>query len=497
MDKYLENKHADKQDAETRAYNLGYATFLKRLAWAIETVLVTVGLGIAFAQVRTTPDGSGFIQTFPVFGIFVIIAVIELAKIPAATVVFHMKGWRKLLPLTGLIVVSLISFETIFNGFERYAHLTTQPVSKAKTGLATLERDKTRLLTTVLSAETDGSKVAELDKNRIEGQRKSVAVYEAAAERARSNLDNEKTKELKTQLISLIDQQDSAGKEADNIWIEEQQWINERLKNDAIDAKTRGQLNRRMRAMPPRQSVVTGARVKFDRQIAKVNTGIEASITAPSPEALVILDAAEGRLNKAQDQLNTFEVEAAARAASRIDNGLAIQNIAKKRAAEIEALDVKIIAAQRLVAEKSEASQLHRWAAFVFGMDTAKVGDKQVKRTSAIFGMVLGIVGALTGASVAMYSEWFRMRGIKPKVIEKEVPVEVIVEKEVEKIVEIEVPTIKYKYVPVPIGENLEDAIDGIVQALPKEAADELRSQLAEFAKTDVNDKETSYARAA
>ena len=96
-----------------------------------------------------------------------------------------------------------------------------------------------------------------------------------------------------------------------------------------------------------------------------------------------------------------------------------------------------------------------------------------------------------------MYSEWFRTRGIRPKVIEKEVPVEVIVEKVVEKIVEVEVPTIKYKYVPVPIGENLEEAVNGILEALPKEAADELRAQLDEFAQTNVTEEETAYARAA
>ncbi|MEY8120685.1 hypothetical protein AB9F26_21015 [Falsihalocynthiibacter sp. BN13B15] len=500
-------EEANASDTETQAYNQTYASRLKKLAWAIEIVLVTVGLGIAFAQATASPEGSGYIQMFPVFGVFVVLAVVELAKIPAATVVFHAKGWRKMLPFAGLALASLISFETIFNGYERYAHETTKPVVEAKSNLIALEGDKERLLTTELSGETDGSRVAELDEKRVADQRDVVARAADAAQRARDNLDSEETKELKTQLSSLLDQQNQAGNEADKIWIDEQKWINERLKDGAIDAKTRDQLNRRMRDMPARQSFVNEERAKFDDSIAKINTNIEASITVPSPEAVAILEAAEIRLKSAQEQLNTFEQQADQRASSRIDDELAAGNAAKARATQIEALEEQIVKAQRAIDEKSEISQLHRWAAFFYGSGASEVGEDQVKRTGAIFGLILGIVGALTGASVAMYSEWFRTRGIQPKIIEKKVPIEVIVEKEVEKIVEVEVPIIKYKYVPIPIGDDFDDAIDGILQALPKEAADELRAQMADYSKpevkladiseTDLKSKEKTYARAA
>ena len=99
-----------------------------------------------------------------------------------------------------------------------------------------------------------------------------------------------------------------------------------------------------------------------------------------------------------------------------------------------------------------------------------------------IDGNVIG-VGALTGASVAMYSEWFRTRGIQPRIVEKKV--------------EVEVPTIVYKYVPVPIGDNLQEEVDGILQALPPDAAKELRSQLVEFTNTDLTEKEMPHAKAA
>ena len=468
---------------QTQVHNLTYASRLKGLAWFIEIVLVLVGLGIAFAQAYAMPEGSGVAQMFPVFGVFVVLAAVELAKIPAATVVFHAKRWGKLLPLVGLSVASLISFETIFNGFERYAHLTAHPVSEAKARLNVLQGDKERLLTTALKDETDGSRVADLDADRINTLREAVDVYERAAERARSNLDSEETKELRDQLANLIEQQDTAGEQADKAWIEEQQWINERLKNDAIDNKTRDQLNRRMRGMPPRQAVVAEARAKYDAQIKKLNQSIEASIIAPSPEALALLNDAENRLKDARKQLRLFEDEVADRVNTRIDNELAAEDAAKKRSGEIEAIEAKIVTQQLLIDEESQASQMHRWAAFVFGVEASEVSDEQVKRTSAIFGVILGVVGALTGASVAMYSEWFRTRGIQPRIVEKKV--------------EVEVPTIVYKYVPVPIGDNLQEEVDGILQALPPDAAKELRSQLVEFTNTDLTEKEMPHAKAA
>ncbi len=487
----------DASNEEARRHNLKSAGNLKKLAWTIKIILVTVGLGIAFAQALSMPDGSGVVQMFPVFGVFVILAAVELAKIPAATVVFHAQGWRKMLPLVGLFVVSLISFETIFNGFERYAYQTTRPVAEAKTNLAALEGDKAQLLEVALLNETDGSRVASLDDRRIADQRKAVAVYQAAAERARANLDSEETKELKAQLASLIEQQNTAGEEAKTAWNDEQESILTRLEGDAIDDRMRRQLNNRMHAMPALQTAISKVRVKFDAPIAQVNQAIEASITEPSLEALAILEAAEIRLTGAQDQLNTIEIAAAERADARIANEVANQETAKTRAAEIEQIESQIVAAQRSVEVSSETSQLHRWAAFVFGVNPAEISNEQVKRTGAVFGVILAIVGALTGASVAMYSEWFRARGIQPKVIVKQVPVEVIVEKEVEKIVEVEVPTIKYKYVPVPIGDDLEEAVEGLLQALPKEAADELRAQLADFTVIPENEEETPYARAA
>ena len=79
--------------------NRNRADKLIKLAWSIEIILVSVGLSIAFAQAFSGPEGSGVLQALPVFGVFVVLAAVELAKIPAATVVFHARGLARTLAL--------------------------------------------------------------------------------------------------------------------------------------------------------------------------------------------------------------------------------------------------------------------------------------------------------------------------------------------------------------------------------------------------------------
>ncbi len=45
--------------SEVRLYNKSYARKLTRLAWAIELILVSVVLAVAFAQAQNMPEGSG------------------------------------------------------------------------------------------------------------------------------------------------------------------------------------------------------------------------------------------------------------------------------------------------------------------------------------------------------------------------------------------------------------------------------------------------------
>lgn len=160
-------------------------------------------------------------------------------------------------------------------------------------------------------------------------------------------------------------------------------------------------------------------------------------------------------------------------------------------------LNAQAVAAQKKIAELADNAQMYRWASFVFGLDVRDVPDNKAKQVGAAFGFLLALVGALTGSSVAMYAEWFRVRGVAPRIEVKTVSVEVIVERDVERRIEVEVPVLKYTYVPIPIGEDVDDAVESILNALPEEAANQLRGQLSHVIKNPGPVGGTSYARAA
>ncbi|MEQ9694122.1 hypothetical protein [Shimia sp. SDUM112013] len=489
-------------EAETlRQENRQWAGKLILLAWTIEIVLVTVGLGVAFAQATSVPAGSSFAQAVPVFGVFVVLAAVELAKIPAATVVFHARGIARYLALCGLFVASVISFETVFNGIERYVHVTTAPVSEARATHQKLLGEIASLKSVALEDDLTGDDIAAVDAERLAQLEQSLAMRENALQTARENLESSETRELKAQLANLLQQQDEAGEAAAQAWQQEQEWIMTRLNGDGIDNRTRAQLNNRMRTMPAKQSVITEARVMFDAEIMKLNQEVEASITQPSPEALADVETKKAERDEAAATLAAFERDSAARASERMTALLGIQAAKTERSRNIEALEAEAVEAENNIAHAANLSQMHRWASFVFGVEPGAVQDNQAKRVGAVFGAILGIVAALTGSTVAMYSQWFRVRGMQPVIRTEQVEIEKIIEKEIEVPVEVEVPVLKHVYVPVPVGGDVEDDINAILEALPPDAAEDLRRQLAAGFKSDDtgNDspKGAPYARAA
>lgn len=475
---------------------------LYRLAWSIEIILVAVGIAVAFAQAYNVPGGTNPAKAIPVLGVFIVLAAVELAKIPAATVVFHARGLARILALCGLLVASVISFETVFNGIERFVHMTTAPVSEARAEHAELLGEIESLKSVALEDELKGDDIAGVDADRMAQLEQSLAMRESALQTARENLESPETRELKAQLANLLEQQDEAGEAAAQAWQQEQEWIMTRLNGSGIDNATRGQLNNRMRLMPAKQSVITEARIVFDEEIMKLNQAVEASISEPSPEALVDVENKKAERDEAAAALAVFERESSARASERMDDLIEIQDRKADRSRRIEELEAQAIDAENHIAHAAELSQMHRWASFVFGVEASEVQDNQAKRVGAIFGAILGVVAALTGSTVAMYSQWFRMRGVQPIIRTERVEVEKVIEKEVEVPVEVEVQVLKHVYVPIPMGGDVEDELHAILDALPPDAAEDLKRQLAAgFASDDdTNDelpKGVSYARAA
>ncbi|EDZ61985.1 hypothetical protein SMGD1_0026 [Sulfurimonas gotlandica GD1] len=109
---------------------------LVKFAWVIEVIAVLIGFLISiivsysvfneinrFGKVFTFGDYSAIL----VAGLpFLLVAVVEATKIPIATAMMYAKhrSWKIML-FFGVILLSLITFETMINGFERnFANLT-------------------------------------------------------------------------------------------------------------------------------------------------------------------------------------------------------------------------------------------------------------------------------------------------------------------------------------------------------------------------------------
>ncbi|MGO3408517.1 hypothetical protein [Marinomonas sp.] len=109
-------------------FNIGVR--LVKFAWVVEILAVSIGFLISiivsfsvYTQLDKTDRTLNFgdyssilVAALP----FVLVAVVEAAKIPVATAMMYAKhrSWR-LLFFVGLIMLATITFETMLNGFER------------------------------------------------------------------------------------------------------------------------------------------------------------------------------------------------------------------------------------------------------------------------------------------------------------------------------------------------------------------------------------------
>jgi hypothetical protein len=470
---------ASRPDATLAAYNRGKAAFLRRLAWSIEITLVATGLVIALAQYLSVGGDQRAVTGIAVAGVFVIVAVAELAKIPAATVAFHARGWWRLLPAAALLVISAISFETVFNGFERFAHATTAVVAAARGDLADLEARKAALSSVALEEATDMGPILEADRQRREDLRAGIAAAERGLAAAEAGGETTETRVLRRQREELGAERDAAVVKAGEDWDREMATLERRLRPDSgIDQRMRDQLNAYMHAMPPRQKVTDGAAARRADSIADLDRRIEASITSTTPEQADAIAAARIALDEARRTLASFDKEAAERLAQAQRQRQERLAAAADRSVLIEELEGEIAAAEAAVAEAAAGSQMHRWGAFVFGRDAKLITEAEAKTVAAFFGGGLAIAAALAGSITAVFAEWFETRGVAPLVLRVPVEIEKRVEVEVEKRVEVPVEIERLIYVPLPTGPGSDEAAEELLAALPPALADELRREI-------------------
>ena len=99
-------------------------------AWGVEIIAASIGLAIAALIILATHQriadseselpALGYMEMFLGGLPFIVVAMVELTKIPLATACYTaVNRWWKTAFGVALIVLSIITFETILNGFER------------------------------------------------------------------------------------------------------------------------------------------------------------------------------------------------------------------------------------------------------------------------------------------------------------------------------------------------------------------------------------------
>ena len=117
-----------------RLFNIGVN--LVKFAWVIEIIAVIIGFLISimvaysvYFEINRTDHNFDFNDFSAIFvaGLpFLLVAVVEATKIPVATAMMYAKSrsWKIML-FIGVLMLTLITFETMINGFERnFANLT-------------------------------------------------------------------------------------------------------------------------------------------------------------------------------------------------------------------------------------------------------------------------------------------------------------------------------------------------------------------------------------
>ena len=119
--------------------------FLLGMAWTIEIMVAVIGVCIGLImifgskqvdgeQIQTAADLAKYnvtLNDFTIGLIFLIVAVVELTKIPLATAVYYsVRVFWRVVFLIALILVNVSTFETIVTGFERINRERTKIVDK-------------------------------------------------------------------------------------------------------------------------------------------------------------------------------------------------------------------------------------------------------------------------------------------------------------------------------------------------------------------------------
>lgn len=161
---------------------------LIKFAWCVEIVAATIGVIIAVLVILNTEQqikdlggdtGPSLYMGMFLGGLpFIIVAMIELTKIPLAQAAYLSRSiiWRSVFAL-GLVFLMVITFETLLNGFERNFSQRTYAISKLKKDLLNTQEKITHTETEIASlasqSEINARSKRQVDLDRLDKDRDS------------------------------------------------------------------------------------------------------------------------------------------------------------------------------------------------------------------------------------------------------------------------------------------------------------------------------------
>ncbi|ESY59976.1 hypothetical protein X742_34840 [Mesorhizobium sp. LNHC232B00] len=502
-----------------------YGQWTYRGAWALEILASIIGLATGLVlgvQAFEASQSATAMDLILASAPFFIVSIAELTKIPIATLLYSASWFWKPFILVFLLLLAGITFETVLLGLERAGTLRELQYEELADGIDSLNRESAKLNASdqaaqqtdqVAKARADLEEVSALaDKARkeiqdriadVDTELQAATVLTPQAARAR-----EQVHESEQRRADLVAERGGKVKQAVGEFEGQRDSFVQRIK-DAREAGDAASVKHWEDEIGKLANPRAKLEAKYEPQILAIDQEIAAAraefdrLRAESPEMTAdqkqvlqnrrsdlekSLDATsadwEQRLNQARSTL------ASAQSAEASQDKVLAANQARRDeiATQLNGLEKKRIPLAR-------TDQIRRIAARWYGEKPEEVSEAQAGKVAAIWFGSLAVIAGLAGPITAMVAlglqriaaqaedrsesrlsrlirrmlirwRWRRVRTVK-------VPFEVVVDREVEKRVEVPVEKVVKEILYVPVLTDDPDALrKALNEDLPAEVAD-------------------------
>lgn len=132
------------------------------LAWTIEIAAAGVGLTLALARLRDDVGMQGILAALPFFAV----AIMELTKIPLATVIYHTVAKRWRYGFTFALALSmLITFETFVIGFDTYQARLEKQIKPTVDAVKELKLQISSIEENIAASDSLSKETTQIDKD--------------------------------------------------------------------------------------------------------------------------------------------------------------------------------------------------------------------------------------------------------------------------------------------------------------------------------------------